>query len=184
MEKQKISVVNSDFFAYTLSLRKELESFEGVINMKRIVWLLLIGFLVVSCAEDIIVKPPSELRGNYKGSYWIETNVGSSGGSKTRWQWIDWTFTDIKFFCEATDTTLRDRITCDFDGFYTVENVMIFSDTTVKPGTCDHDDIPVGEFDYITKSGEGNPDTLIFTQSYGSEYDMTIKTIKLVKLEE
>lgn len=149
--------------------------------MRRYVWFFIISAIFLGCAGDIIVPPQGELRGVYKGTYQIIWNAGSGTGSSTDWQYIDWTFTDQKFYCEATDTTLRDRITCDFSGNYTLENKMVFADTIVEPGTCDHDDIPVGEFDFTTISYEGAPDTLRFFQRSGPEFNLTEKTIKLVK---
>jgi len=143
--------------------------------MKKLVWLLSLVVLLVSCADDIIIEQGSELRGAYAGSYTIVWNAGSGTGSTTDWQYVKWTFSDFQFWCYATDTTLRDRITCDFSGQYKSETVMIFSDTIVEPGTCNHADIPVGEFGFNRIH-----DTLIFFQASGGEFDRVEKTIKLV----
>ncbi len=158
--------------------------------MRRFVMLFVLGAFVVAsavyftgCKEDIIVEPPSGLRGNYSGIYEITDNAGSGTGSSTDWQYVDWTFSDQKFWCDAADTTLRDRITCDFSGGYEYDgSELMLADTIVSPGTCDHDDIAVGSFSKTVKPGN-QQDTLVFTQTSGDEFDLTRKVIKLV-LEE
>jgi hypothetical protein len=133
------------------------EAVRGVIEMKKLIWLIVIGILITACADDIIVKSISELRGAYVGEYIRVKSVSS--GAQTKTQGIKWTFTDQKFFCEVTDTV--DIWLCDFSGNYKLENKLILSDTVVGAQTCDRNEIPVGSFDLRRAS---NPDSLIIKQ--------------------
>jgi len=147
--------------------------------MKKLVILLFaVMILAGSCAEDIIVNPPGELRGVYEGLYRIIWNYGGSGLSNTEEQYIEWTFTDQRFFMNATRTDEKPAITYDLSGNYGLENVMIFSDIIHEPGTFSPESIPEGEFSLQTIRHDGAPDTLKLEQP-GED----LKTIFLVKVE-
>ena len=145
--------------------------------MKKTLCLIIIGIFIAGCADDIIVRPASELRGAYEGYY---TRIKSvSSGASSKYQNIEWTFTDQKFFCEVTDT--EDVWLCDFSGNYELADKLILSDTVVAAQTCDRSDIPVGSFQLIRKSNPSGPDSLVIEQ-YDQDADVK-KIIRIVKTD-
>jgi hypothetical protein len=152
--------------------------------MKRLVGLFIFGIFIFGCAKDIIVEPPSNLRGAYTGTYQVIWNYGSGGGGttgpKTEEQNIDWTFTDYTFRMTVPegDTT---QITNNCSGNYTVGNKMVFTVVYKEPGSFNPKSLPEGEFDFITIKTEGAKDTLRFTQLSGEATSQIYKTINLIK---
>jgi len=147
--------------------------------MKRLIYLIALMFIIAGCAEDIVVAPPGQLRGVYEGTYTIVYK--ETGSTTTEWQYVDWTFTDLKYFMEASKTDLRPPITCDISGNYILDSKILFTDTSVVPGTCKSESYIAGEFAFITISPGGDaPDTLRFF--YTS--DTIEKTIKLVRIAD
>lgn len=152
--------------------------------MKKLVLLLLVAFAILaSCAKDIVIAPPSELRGFYEGSYKVVYNYGSSTGSTTDEEYLDWTFSDQKFFLNAARLDEKEAITFNMSGDYSLQNKMVFSNIATEPGTFRLESIPEGEFDYTTIRYEGAKDTLRFYQLEGEENSLIEKTIKLVKVD-
>lgn len=149
--------------------------------MKRLVLLLAFGVMVYGCAEDIVVESSGELMGCYEGTYEIVWNKGSSSGSKTEKQNVEWAFSDFKFWMNVPPGD--SAITYDLSGEYELENKMYFTNIAVEQGTFKPESVPEGEFDFITLHNEGAPDTLVFKQTTGGEFDQTEKTIKLVRVE-
>ena len=145
--------------------------------MKKTVWLIIIGIVIAGCAEDIIVRPASELRGVYDGDY-IRVKSFSSG-AQTKTQKIEWTFTDQMFFCVVVDTV--DVWLCNFSGNYELADKLIFSDTVVGAQTCDRNDIPYGAFQLIRKANPSGPDSLLIEQ-YDADADVK-KVVKIVRSE-
>ena len=133
--------------------------------MKKLVFLLFAAVLMLAgCADDIIITQRSELRGAYKGYYKIIENYETGGETHTEIQYIDWTFTDQKFFCEVNDT-INAQWLCDCSGNYALENVLVFSDTLIGAQTCDRDRIPIGDFQLIKyNNSEGAIDSLEISQ--------------------
>jgi hypothetical protein len=139
---------------------------------------LIIIILLLGCAKDIIVKPPNTPKGVYNGLYTVITNYGSSSGATTRDQWIEWTFTDYKFYSKATKTDLKPQEFCDVSGNYSITSNITLSDTLVSVDfTCTHSDVPSGSFSYRTKAGvDGGPDSAFMEQLEGT-------TKKIIVLE-
>jgi hypothetical protein len=133
--------------------------------MRKTTLLVIVAIFVLGCAEDIIVKPPTDLRGVYHGIYERIKNYSSGSGGRIRHdQYIEWSFSDQQFWCDAIDTTLKPRFTCDFTGFYDLADKMILKDTIVDAMTCDHNDIPVGNFQFMRKENPDGLDSLIMEQ--------------------
>jgi hypothetical protein len=154
----------------------------GMVEVKRVLVaiLLLIILIIISCAKDIIVKSPATLKGAYHGRYSVTYNYGSSTGGSTKQQWIEWTFTDYKFYCKLDELKPYDKINfCDFSGNYDLKSNISFTDTLVNASMqCDHEDTPFGGFSIIRKSGEnGVPDSISMEQLEGT-------TLKVILLEK
>jgi hypothetical protein len=139
--------------------------------------LLLVLFaavLIIGCAKDIIVQSPSEIRGYYEGRYQSVTNYRVEG-TVIRTEDVLWTFTDRIFRCEWDSSNGNPKVFCDFSGTYALEQNLVFSDTIVEPQTCQHSDIPVGDFT-LDRVGD---DSLIITQ-----WDKTLNTLKKLSLKK
>ncbi|PKK84101.1 MAG: hypothetical protein CVT49_04715 [candidate division Zixibacteria bacterium HGW-Zixibacteria-1] len=134
--------------------------------MKKLVLLLLVAFAILaSCAKDIIIAQQSELRGAYTGLYKYVINYEVGGISPiTSEQYVDWTFTDQKFYCNVNDS-INNQWLCNVSGNYKLENVLVFSDTLLGAQTCDRDRVPIGNFQLIRyQDNEGKIDSLKITQ--------------------
>ncbi|SYZ74226.1 hypothetical protein TRIP_C60496 [Candidatus Zixiibacteriota bacterium] len=102
--------------------------------------------LVSGCPKDTIVKPPSTLVGNYHGLITIIRGYDTSTPTTVQ-EWIDWTFSDYKFWMTAEKTDLLPKIFCDITGNYSLTDKITLSDTSMTDVfTCIHEDIPVGTF--------------------------------------
>jgi hypothetical protein len=147
--------------------------------------ILLLGLLIIAgCAKDIVVKPPEGLRGAYEGTYTVREKVGSSNPPEPIRQFVQWTFTDQRFFCDIDTLKNLEIKICNHSGNYEMGNRVTFKDTLVEPGTCDHAHIVIDEFDFVAKRFEDAPDTLEFTRAYGPTEDRTEKVLILIPLEE
>ena len=145
-----------------------------VITMSAIVLILVLG-----CAKDIIVEPPTSFAGLYHGEY-IFVDSPERGGH-TDSQWIKWTFTDYTYIMDTFRLDLRDRFTCDkYYGTYRTENKVIFDTSSVSVGQCDTIYAIRGAFTLDRReSNDPKRDTLIFTQwGPGNIYKKIIKIIK------
>jgi hypothetical protein len=149
--------------------------------MKRYIFLVVaVAVIFTGCAKDIVVTQPGELRGYYEGEFIYIENWGSGTGSQTTEQYINWTFTDQKFFCEI-DTVKNVNIEfCGFSGTYVYEDKVVFSNVSKNPGVCIDDAITEGEFSLIRLRVDGAPDTLKLEQVSGGEFDKTKKTVILI----
>lgn len=153
--------------------------------MKHLFWFLIVGLIFIGCADDVIVEPPAGLRGAYEGTYTIIKNYGSgSGDTETSEDKVEWTFTDQRFFCVVDTIATTDITVCDFSGNYELlsNGNVLFKDTLVSPGTCDHDDIAVNEFSLTPIRVEDGADTLKFEQLSGTAPGQTLKSIELVEI--
>ncbi len=140
--------------------------------MNRLFLILIIICLIVGCAKDIIIPQASDLRGDYKGLYEIDPDTGP-----TREQYIAWTFSDNRFWMTADRTDEKPQIFCDVNGFYEITDMMVLKDTVVAEQTCQHYEVPVGEFKMRRSA-----DSVILKQ-----YDVAIhafKNITIVKVSE
>lgn len=142
--------------------------------MKRLVLILAVAALIFGCADDIIIESPSEIRGYYEGEYESVTNYKVEG-TLVRKQNILWTFTDRLFKCEYDTTSVKPQVFCDVSGSYELGDRLVFKDTIVEPYTCQHSDIPIGEFE-MRRVGE---DSLIISQ-----WDKTKNTLKKLSLKK
>jgi hypothetical protein len=130
--------------------------------------------LVSGCPKDIVVKPPSTLVGNYHGL--ITVTRGYNTSTPTTFQeWIQWTFSDYKFWMTAEKTDLLPKIFCDVTGNYNLTDKIAFSDTSVTDVfTCIHEDIPIGTFSLVREG-----DSLNISGPYGADgnrfIDISIK---------
>ncbi|MEW5923181.1 MAG: hypothetical protein AB1746_04265 [Candidatus Zixiibacteriota bacterium] len=151
--------------------------------MKKLILLLLIVFAILaSCADDIIIPQQSPLRGAYRGSYTVVENYNTGGATVTHFQYVDWTFTDQKFFCDVNDTISSEIWLCNFSGGYKLENVLVFSDTLVGVQTCNKDFIPVGDMQLIRyQNEEGLLDSMEISQ-YDIPHTM-LKTLMLYPVD-
>jgi hypothetical protein len=121
--------------------------------------IILLGIIIfLGCAKDIIVKPPTTLRGVYQGEYCFTDHPGS--GQQTECQWITWTFTDYNFYMDAARTDERPPFTCDkWYGTYRLESNIIF-DTCIPVGLCNPDHEIKGVFNLLRRE-----DTLFISQT-------------------
>jgi hypothetical protein len=150
--------------------------------MKHVAWLFILAVIIAACADDIVVPPQSELRGFYTGKFIIVENYGSGTGAITTEQFVNWTFTDQRFFLEV-DTVLTDEIkVCDHSGYYTLANKMEFSQVILEPGTCNQDYVMEGEFSFIARRHDDAPDSLFFEHLNNST--ALFRQLILVKDEE
>ncbi|MEW5923079.1 MAG: hypothetical protein AB1746_03745 [Candidatus Zixiibacteriota bacterium] len=133
------------------------------------------NFYLASASESFATICGISLAGQYHGRYTVIHNYQSEVDMTIDWQYIDWTFTNQKFFCEA-DTAGQPEFTCDFSGNYILENVITLLDTLIAPGDCDHTDIPVGEFTISFYPTYSNPDSLVLQQLL----DSTMKKIVII----
>ncbi len=153
--------------------------------MKHLFGLLVVGLIFLGCADDVIVAPPPGLRGAYYGTYTIIKNYGSgSGDTETSEDKVEWTFTDVRFFCVVDTLATTDITICDFSGNYELlsNGNVLLKDTLVSVGTCDHDDIAVGEFSLRTVRIDDGPDTLKLEQLSGTAPGQTLKSVELVEI--
>jgi hypothetical protein len=138
---------------------------------------LIIIVLLLGCAKDIIVKGPDTLKGVYNGRYTVITDYGNSSGATTTNEWIDWKFTDYKFYCTVAAKE-TDTVFCDVSGNYKLQSKIIISDLQIVPGVCTPEDAPLDTFNLIRKTGEaGVPDSLFMEQLEGT-------TKKIIVLEK
>lgn len=153
--------------------------------MKRYIFLMIASVIIITgCAKDIVVTQQGELRGYYPGEFIYTENWGSGTGSQTTKQYIHWTFTDQKFFCEI-DTVKNTQIEfCGFSGSYVYEDNVVFSNVQPKPGVCIDDAITEDEFSLIRIRIDDAPDTLKMEQITGGEFDKTRKSVILVDESE
>ena len=137
--------------------------------MAKIFWLMLIFTILAGCAEDIVVEPPQSLRGVYDGEYIVTRDYGSSGGGTTVSQWVEWTFSDQKFWMVATKTDQRPKVFCDMSGNYKVENNISLTDPETGGDQCDPRDVPQGIFSLRRTIGDNNAiDSLYLEQIEGT----------------
>jgi hypothetical protein len=129
---------------------------------------LIIIILLLGCAKDIIVKGPDTLKGVYNGRYTVITDYGNSGGATTTNEWIDWKFTDYKFYCTVSLKQTEEPPFCDVSGNYKLQSKIIISDLQIVPGVCTPEDAPLDTFNLIRKTGgAGVPDSLFMEQLNG-----------------
>ena len=131
--------------------------------MKRLFLIFFVMILIIGCADDIIIPKASELFGSYKGLYQIDSDAGP-----TREQYISWDFSDKQFWMVADRTDEKPQIFCDVTGFYEITDMMVLKDTVVAEQTCQHYEVPIGEFK-MRRSG----DSVLLKQ-----YDTNIKAFK------
>lgn len=137
--------------------------------MARLFWLVLAVAIMAGCAEDIVVEPPQSLRGVYDGEYIVTRDYGSSGGGTTVSQWVVWTFSDQKFWMEATKTDQRPKVFCDMSGNYKLETNITLSDPNTGGDQCDPRDVPEGTFGLRRTIGADNQiDSLYLEQIEGT----------------
>jgi hypothetical protein len=152
----------------------------------RIVLLLLVICIIIlaGCNQNnLIPPPPAELRGAYTGKYIVITNYGDTLNSSTTEQYVNWIFTDQRFFCDIDTIKNFEIEICNFQGTYKkIDSRLILKDTIIEPGTCNHSFIPVGEFDFATINSNDAPDTLILSQVSGNEFNRILKKLSLVLL--
>jgi len=121
------------------------------------------------------------IRGIYEGIYERIKNfsLGDVGWTLDN-QYIEWTFSDTRFWCQVIDTMILPRFVCDFVGFYHLQpgippNILL-NDTIVAVQPCNHADIPVNEF-LIYNCGD-----TMFIEQYDSDIDV-FKSIRISKIE-
>ena len=149
----------------------------GKIEMARTFWLTIIAILVLGCAKDILVKPPTTLVGVYDGKCTVLRNYGSSNPGPTLEQWVEWTFSDYRFWMKATRTDEKPQVFCDANGNYVLESQITLKDTVVIPTTCDRSDVPLGTFSLLHLPG----DTLEIKGAMGVSPNQRYLTIVLWK---
>ena len=86
--------------------------------------LFVLALIIWGCKGDIIVEPPSSLRGAYEGTY-IRIKQYSSA-QITDEQQIDWTFSDQKFWCSHADSL--NWFVCEFSGTYELTDKVVLKD--------------------------------------------------------
>jgi hypothetical protein len=122
-----------------------------------VIALALFGIILfVACADDIIVKGPSSLRGVYHGKYIYAKGVAAPP-MLSDYEWIKWTFSDYKFWVEAEKTDLKPKIYCDWSGDYKLEQSNItFSNIDLSGDQCDPEAAPLGVFSFVREAGSGS----------------------------
>jgi len=145
---------------------KGMKMIESIKKMKITKKLLLSGFilvLLVSCAKDIIVEPPTSLRGFYIGKYYVSHAL--EGATITKDDEVEWTFTDQQHFCDFIVAEGTERLFCDFSGSYSVEANLNITVTDTANQICMEEDIPSGVFSVQWIRVEEGNDTLIIEQT-------------------
>ncbi len=117
-----------------------------------------------NCAKDIVVSPPSSLRGVYEGTYTRVKGYSSGSGQITDDEYIEWTFTDYKFYCDAIKENLKPRFACDCFGNYNTESGIALTHVEIKPQVCDPEDSPKGNFSLSRFESEEGKDSLVLEQ--------------------
>lgn len=132
--------------------------------MKHVAWLLIVVVvLIVACADDIVVPPQSEIRGFYTGKFVIVEDCGSANPTTYDDQYINWTFSDQRFWLEldTIKTPPGDRKICDFSGFYKLESNINFNEVLLAGGQqCNQDYVADGEWSFINLRHDDAPDTI------------------------
>ncbi len=138
---------------------------------------ILVLALIIGCAKDIIVKPPSTLVGNYHGKTTVLKNYGSSNPGPKREQWIQWTFSDYKFWMKAEKTDLLIQVFCDVSGSYTTTD-KINLENVVRGDIfiCDSTDYPRGTFTLLRQG-----DTISISGPMGTGTTISYLEVKIVK---
>lgn len=153
--------------------------------MKKLLMVLIVPLILLSCAEDIIVESASSLRGSYYGQY-IVVEDAQSATATTLTEMIYWTFTDQRFDCERdTADVLHDIITCDFYGYYELESNVTFTQSFSKRNiVCDTTYFPEGVFSVQWTRPDDAADTLLLSQQIIDGNYMEWRYIKLWPEEE
>ena len=129
--------------------------------MKR-VW-VLISLLValsivlawaVSCRKDIYVEPPPSIVGTYKGTYcYREGNnlIDTCQGVKVTFKADTWIM-----YIDTNRTKEAQRMACDCDGDYTLENGVQLDTThgNLTKSVCTESWLPVGSFQMIRNQND------------------------------
>jgi len=148
--------------------------------MNKVLWLIILAFMFVGCADDIVIEQPNDLRGSYTGIYTvIENYSGDQGDWITTDQFITWEFTDYKFFFNVDTSKETNVQLCDFSGSYVLKNAMTLSDTIVV-GQCRHEFVAAGDFAFLAHRHPDAPDTLFLTKEPDEIHDF-YKELVLVK---
>jgi hypothetical protein len=144
--------------------------------MARYFWLTFTAILVIGCAKDIVVKPPTTLVGAYSGKCTVIRSYGSSN-PVTLEEWIEWTFSEYRFWMKATRTDEKPQVFCDVSGSYSVTSNITFSGVAATDVfTCNPDDYPEGSFSII-QSG----DSVSITGTKGEQPDQRYFSIQISK---
>ncbi len=138
----------------------KIESVKKMGNVKKLLLLTFVSLLLLSCAKDIFVPPPTSLRGFYIGRYFVINNV--SGSTITREDVVHWTFTDATHICVFPSLTVRKF--CDFSGSYTVESNLSLTIAQVATQICNLDDVPEDVFSIRWVRPDDAADTLYIEQ--------------------
>lgn len=131
---------------------------------------LMVGAMVISCSEDIVLPPLPTLLGEYEGRYHITTGLGTNPVTKT--YSITWKFSDQNYWMTSLDDGL-----CSPSGTYTyTDNVTLGELYEGCSGVvAKEDDNPYGDFS-IRQPG----DSVILEQIV----DDVSKRVELVKTSE
>jgi len=138
----------------------KIESLKKMSIARKLLLLTFVSLLLLSCAKDIVVDPPTSLRGYYEGRYFVINNV--SGSTITREDIINWTFTDATHICVFP--SVSERIFCDFSGSYSVEANLTLSIAQIATQICNTDDVPDGVFSVQWVRPDDAADTLYLEQ--------------------
>ncbi len=138
----------------------KIESIKKMGNIKKLMLLTFVTLLLLSCAKDIFVEPPTSLRGFYIGRYFVINNV--SGSTITKDDVVHWTFTDQTHISDFP--SISERVFCDFSGSYTVESNLTLTIAQISQDICTLDDVPEDVFSIRWVRPDDAADTLYLEQ--------------------
>lgn len=114
---------------------------------------------VAGCRKDIYIDPPPTIVGKYKGTYsYREDDHNELTPNIDTSQFVKVTFTADTWlmYLDAAKTPEKDRMACDCNGDYTLENgvqlVLVDSNSTNK--VCTYGWLPAGAFQLIRNQAD------------------------------
>ncbi|UCD17423.1 MAG: hypothetical protein JSV44_00490 [Candidatus Zixiibacteriota bacterium] len=131
--------------------------------MMKYVWFFLFTVvLLMSCAEDIYVKPPMTLPGTYDGTYKLVRDAGTPSEKDSFNIIVVWIFTDSNTYSYTVNRDNQDPDAIDVCGvvkgkWNVVEQRLILDSLAEATSDyeCDKTLIPKGSFGFVQESDEG-----------------------------
>jgi hypothetical protein len=133
-----------------------------------------------SCRKDVYVEWPPSILGTYKGTYrYTEDDGNPYSKNIDTFQYVKVTFNSVKWimYIDSNKTNLKDRIACDADGTYTLDNGVQLDTTNgnLTQGVCTMSWLPIGAFQLIRSETDTTCPLLIQQVSTNINKSLTIR---------